>query len=104
MTTATEGPFHQNPCSRVSGQRSVAGLTSKGSERASLAKIGKNSVLYLINECYVPLCKVQTRLKLKTGLLRRLKKAGVADPAFFERKASHGRRFPKIHDRARTLI
>ena len=43
MTTATEGQFNQNPSSLVSGQRSVAGLTSKGSERASLAKIGKNS-------------------------------------------------------------
>ena len=42
-------------------------------------------VLYLINECKVPLKTVQRRLKLKRGLVERLRKCGEPDPNLFER-------------------
>ena len=39
--------------------------------------------LYLLNECDLPLKVVMKRLKLKRGLLERLKKRGRADPDLF---------------------
>ena len=44
------------------------------------------------------------RLKLKRGLLERLKKRGTADPDLFVKYSAKGKRFKKLHDRAREMI
>ena len=44
------------------------------------------------------------RLKLKRGLLERLKKRGTADPNLFVKESAKGKRFKKFHDRAREMI
>ena len=46
-------------------------------------KVVLEKALYLLNECDQPLKVVMKRLKLKRGLLERLKKRGRADPDLF---------------------
>ena len=60
--------------------------------------------LYLLNECDLPLKVVMKRMKLNRGLLERLKKRGRADPDLFVKLSAKGKRFKKIHDRAREMI
>ena len=44
------------------------------------------------------------RLKLKRGLLKRLKKRGTAYPDLFVKKSVKGKRFKNFHDRAIEMI